>query len=230
MATVTHRATSSLASTHNGSRFPVENRRVSPTDASKFIQRTDYLTVEEYFDEPSVCFARLYEASTAEVGGKGLVVRAAVGQRQWSGTVAFPPQPSTYYYNPYMGFIFFNKADLGQEIVVSYTAKGSIIAAEEINWLWDATKNAAMPYIEANIELPGNVTYTLEGIIANAVYEQIDLDDEGRFDLILNPPNVEVRITGLHTKELYQTVVKNTDPTAVRKFKIRGVPRMTPDK
>jgi len=213
-------APTNVTTTHNGPRFPVVNNRVTPTDASKYTQRTDRCSVETYYDDPLVSYARLYEAATAEVGGKGLVVRSAAGSKTFAGTITYPPGPGQYYFNPNMGLLFFNNTDNGEQVLISYTARGSIISAEEINWLWNEVVNVGTPWREQVYELPGNTNRDIQELIVLTVYE---VTATGEY--IINPPDVEVRLFNPDSASLYYSRLHNkADET--RKFKIRGIKKM----
>lgn len=224
MATTTYPVPTSFTATHNGPRLPVVNNRVSPTDASKYVQRTDRLTVEEYYDDPTVSFARLYEAATAEVGGKGLVVRAASGSKTFAGTMTYPPGPSQYYFNPNMGFLFFNKADNHEVILASYTARGSIIAAEEINWLWNATTASARPWIENVFEIPPGTNRDFTGRIILDVFEVLDTGE-----YLVNPKDAEVRVFNPDSEKLYYSRLYNRSEV-VKRYKVRAITKLEPEK
>lgn len=223
-ATKTFPAPVNFTASHNGPRLPAVNNRVAPTDASKYVQRTDTLTVETYYDDNLVSYARLYEASTAEVGGKGLVVRAKSGAKTYAGTITYPPGPGQYYFNPNMGFLFFNKADNADVVIVSYTARGSIIAAEEINWLWDAINSVGRPWLEQVVELPPMVNKDFPALVVLQVYEIADTSE-----YIINPADVELRVFNPDSEAQYYTRLINKGANT-RKFKIRAIPKLTPEK
>lgn len=225
-ATVTHRALTNLVLPTNGPRFPVENRRVSPTDASKFVQRTDHLTVEQYYDEVNVGYVRLYEAATAVVGGQGLIIRAEDGERTWAGTLSYPPQPSQYYFNPYMGFAFFNRTDIGQKVIVNYTGKGSIIAAEEINWLWNVCRRAGAPYIERIIDIPGGTSVDVMQEYVLHVFEITRGPDNTIAMLLKDPSYIKVEYYNPDAEQNYFSRITNSDTSVLsREFKIRSLLR-----
>ena len=224
--TTTYRALANVNLPTNGPRFPVENRRVAPTDASKFIQRVDHLTVEQYFDEPNVGYARLYEAATATVGGQGLIVRAENGERTWSGTLSYPPEPSQYYFNPYMGFVFFNRTDIGQKIIVNYTGKGSIIAAEEINWLWNICRQVGLPFTDRIVEIPGGMSVDIMQEYVLNVFAITRGPDNEIAALEKDPAYVKVVYANPDAMQNYFTRITNTDTSVVsREFKIRTLKR-----
>lgn len=224
MPTDVYSAPVNFTASHNGPRFPVVNNRVAPTDASKYVQRTDTLTVETYYDDNTVCYARLYEGSTAEVGGKGLVVRAKSGAKTFAGTITYPPGPGQYYFNPNMGFLFFNKADNGEVVLVSYTARGSIIASEEINWLWNALRYSGNPWQEQVVELPSMTNKDFQALVVLQVYE---IAETGEY--IVNPADIDVRVYNPDSLTLYYTRLINKG-AATRKFKVRAIPKLTPEK
>lgn len=229
MATIHYEPNTTSNMSHNGPRLPVANRRIRPTDVSLYVSRSDYSVVEEYFGDKNVGFIRLYEAANAEAGGKGLIVRNTANSEQFQGTLTYPPNPKTYYYNPYMGFLFFNRADLNTKILVNYTARGSIIAAEEINWLWNICRRVGQEWTfeqtdndKGDIVINGNTAKFLSQKIVTHVFKK---QDDG--NLLMNPPEISVVIRDPETSDYYGTLLQNTSEQTVT-VRVRWIPKMEP--
>lgn len=205
-----------------GPRLPVVNRRVTPTESNLFVPRDDVFRLEVFDRDQRICLVRLYERALTDFGGAGVVVRDTVTGHAFVAASTWPPSVGSFYVSPYTGWVAFNAADAGRLVQVSYQAMGSMIDAEDTNWLFDAASVAATPYQGPYLVDPG-ATVRLE-YLANGVWEVVDVDT-----LLWSPPDVEVKIKLYNNKTRAYGLLTNKGAT-VRTFYIKPMINMPPEK
>lgn len=212
------------AANHNGPRLPVVNRRVIPTDAGNYVMRTDSMTVELWPDDGQVGFVRLYERSISEFGGKGMLVRDTLANTPLQGSITYPPNNETFYINPYMGIVFFNKSDVGKKVTCVYQAMGSIVAGEEINYIHTNAYNAALPWQAGNAHIIiGGATKRWDRLIIDRVWEVMPDGSTYKPD----PAEIDVSVYDADNIDAYYSILKNLS-SVTRTFKVKLVPHVLP--
>lgn len=131
-----------------GPRLPVENRRTGPQDASLYVIRQDTLEVGAYAPDYRLGIARLYERPLTAQSGQNLIVRDTSTNKAMTPTLTIPPTATAFYVNPNHGCLYFAASMVGKKVVVTYTGIGSIVDAEDINWLYNHAKSVFPPYQE----------------------------------------------------------------------------------
>lgn len=205
-----------------GPRLPVVNRRVTPTESNLFVPRDDVFLLEVFDRDRRVCLVRLYERALTDFGGAGVVARDTVTGRPLVAATTWPPAVGSFYVSPYTGWVAFNAADAGRLVQVSYQAMGSMIDAEDTNWLFAAASIAADPY-QGPYHVDPGATVRLE-YLPSGVWEVVDVDT-----LLWSPPDVEVKIKMYDSKDNAYGLLTNKGATA-RTFYIKPMIHMPPEK
>lgn len=206
----------------DGPRLPVYNRRLSAIETSTYVVCVDTIDIVQHPTYGAVGYVRLYERPLADYGGTGIIVRDANTNAQFSAAITYPPSVGKFYLNPYQGRVFFNKLDVGRKVRVSYSGVGSIIDAEDMNWVYEQSKQAAKPF-EPEISVAGSSGFTVQQKYVVALYEKL-----ASGDLLLNPPDVEVKIVNAEDTALYNTVIKNLS-TSPRTFLFKALKVVRPE-
>ena len=211
------------ATSSNGPRLPVINRRVTPTEAGNYVITTDVIVVGVCPMDNRVGSVRLYERPLTDSSGVGINVRDPVSTKTLSPSLTYPPPSGSFYANPFLGMLFFNYAHLNASLQITYTAMGSLVVADDINWIFDNAKVAANPfYGQAMVLTPGQ-TKRIDKMFITTVWE-VGADNT----IILNPDNILVRSVDINDKNTYGSTITNTGQ-AQRSFLWKGLPMQTPE-
>lgn len=211
------------ANTPNGARLPVTNRRITPTEAGNYVIMTDDIVVGISPLDARAGSVRLYERPLTDSTGTGINVRDTTTQKTFTPTVTFPPVPNTFYSNPFLGMLFFNLAHVNTKLQITYTAMGSLVVAEDINWLYVNAKAAGMPFYGQPVTLDAGQSRTIQKLFISDVWEVLPGDTAA-----LNPANVSVKLINITDKNNYGSTITNTG-TTTRSFLYRGLPMQTPE-
>lgn len=205
-----------------GPRLPVVNRRVTPTESNLFVPRDDVFSLEVFTRDPRICLVRLYERALTDFGGAGVVVRDAVTGRVFTPAATWPAAAGSFYVSPYTGWVAFNVTDAGRRVQISYQAMGSMIDAEDTNWLFNATSVTATPY-QGPYRVDQGDTVRLE-YLPSGVWEVVDVDT-----LLWAPPDVEIRIK-LYNNKTHAYGLLTNKGTSTRTFYIKPMMHTPPEK
>lgn len=211
------------ASTGAGARLPVANRRLTPLETGQYAVCVDTIPIIANPADINVGMVRLYERPLADYGGSGIIVRDSNTNAVFEASVTYPPGVGKFYLNPYQGRLYFSKLDIGRSVRVSYTGMGSIVDAEDVNWLYVHAKQAAKP-VEAEFTVAPGVTHRLNNMFVTALYEK-----QGDGLLLLNPPDSTVRIESPDDSAAYASLITNSHATNSRTFRVKALRLLTPE-
>jgi hypothetical protein len=213
-----------ILNTGDGARLPVVNRRVNPQDVGMYVIRLDTIRTTPNTTDNRVAYVRLYERPLTDYAGTGITIRDATTGLSLFPTMTFPPQPGMFYVNPYLACVYFNITTVGNSMNITYTGMGSLVVAEDMNWVYINAKYGAKPF-ESTVPLtiPAG---TIRNIAKLYVLEVWEIDTDG--SLLMRPPNIEIRVQEADDVNMYYTSIKNTG-TETRNFRYRGVPVQTPE-
>lgn len=196
---------SSYAASHgDGPRFPMVNRRVTPTEAGEYVIMTDIVPIVEFPDNVNIGYCRLKERPVTAYGGVGMVVKNYNTNVVYSGSITWPPQPETFYVSPYLGRVYFHSSAIGESAAMTYSGMGTIVDAVDMNHVNDKADQAANP--GERIVLPANGSITVQDKIAVAVY---GIEDGGSV-LTLNPSFAQVRVHDFTDPDTCRTEIVNS--------------------
>jgi hypothetical protein len=111
--------------------FPLQNIRKSIDGQWEQIYYTETRTIPGSADN--------YIIDLIEVPDDGTVNQKPVIQN-FTETNIYPPPSGSYYVNYGTGYIGFNSADEGKDVTIEYHAKGSLVEADDINYLYNLIK------------------------------------------------------------------------------------------
>ncbi len=192
------------ASHGDGPRFPMTNRRVTPTEAGLYVILTDILPVVAFPDNNEIGYARLRERPVTAYGGAGMVVTDYTTGTPLTGSITWPPSPGRFYVSPYLGRIYFHESAIGGSVSCTYSGMGTIVDAVDINYLRDLAVQAALPVEQVTV--PANGQITVNGKIAAAVYGIVD-------DVYtLNPDYITTKIFDITDPVTARTMFVNSSP------------------
>lgn len=190
------------ASHGDGPRFPMVNRRVTPTEAGQYVILTDILPVIEFPGTLGIGYARLRERPVTAYGGAGMVVTDYATGTPMTGSITWPPSAGNFYVSPYLGRIYFNESAIGVLVSCTYSGMGSIVDAVDINYLRDLAVQAALPVEQVTVPANGSITVT--GKIAAAVYGKVN-------DIYtLSPDYITAQIFDITDPDTARTTFLNT--------------------
>ena len=210
-------------STGDGARLPVINRRVNPQDVGMYTIRTDTIRTVQNTSDTRVAYVRLYERPLTDYAGTGITIRDTTTGVSLAASITYPPQPGAFYVNPYLACVYFNLSAVGNSMNITYTGMGSLVVAEDMNWVYTNAKNGAKTMETTAVDIAAGATRNIQKLIVTHVWEV-----EGDGALNLHPANVEVRTYNPTDANLYYSIIKNTG-AASRKFMYKGLPLQTPE-
>lgn len=210
-------------STGDGARLPVINRRVNPQDVGMYTIRTDTIRTVQNTADTRVSYVRLYERPLTDYAGTGITIQDTTTNLPLSPSITFPPAAGSFYVNPYLACIYFNINALGNSMTITYTGMGSLVVAEDMNWVYTNAKNGAKPMEPAAVNVAAGSTRNIQKLIITEIWE-VEADGALRKD----PPNVEVRTYNPTDSATYYSIIKNTG-AAARNFMYKGLPLQTPE-
>jgi len=111
--------------------FPLQNIRKTIDDQWEQIEYIETRTIPGS--------ASNYILGLIEVPDDGTINPKPVIQG-YTESNTYPPVSGSYYVNYNTGYIAFNEADEGKDIEIKYYAKGSLIEADDINYLYNLIK------------------------------------------------------------------------------------------
>lgn len=190
-----------IASHGDGPRFPVVNRRVTPTEAGQYVIMTDIVPIVEFPDNQDIGYCRLKERPVTAYGGVGMVVRNYTTSVVYNGSITWPPQPATFYVSPYLGRVYFHHSAIGETASMTYSGMGTIVDAVDINHINDKAEQAAT--VGEVITLPANGSTIVQDKIAVAVYGDDGTGTE------LNPSWVQVKVFDILDPDTCRTELVN---------------------
>lgn len=188
-----------------GPRLPVENRRTGPQDASLYVIRQDTLEVGAYAPDYRLGITRLYERPLTAQSGQNLIVLDTSTNKSMTPTLTIPPTATAFYVNPNHGCLYFASSMIGKKVVVTYTGIGSIVDAEDINWLYNHAKSVFPPYQETVhlVKANSGINFPLRAV--TRVYRVFE--NEGYS--LLNPAGIEGRVYNYDNIDAYFSTVRN---------------------
>ncbi len=195
------------ATTADGPRLPVVNRRVSPTESGEYVIRTDIVPIVEDPVRANIGVVRLFEAPITAYGGAGMLVKDYSTSESWTGALTWPPSNKTFFVAPYLGRVYFNENQIGSRAAITYAGSGSLIDAVDMNHVNDKATSAALPYRQ--ITVPANGQVILQKEVALAV-----LGDNGSGVYLPNPSWATIEIHDPLDMEVYRSIIKNSGATA----------------
>ena len=210
-------------STPDGARLPVINRRVNPQDVGMYTIRTDTIRTVQNTADTRVAYVRLYERPLTDYAGTGITIRDTTTNLPLTPSITYPPQPGSFYVNPYLACIYFNIAATGNSMNITYTGMGSLVVAEDMNWVYTNAKNGAKPMEATAVEIAAGATRNIQKLIVIDVWE---VETDGALNH--RPANVEVRTYNPTDANTYYSIIKNTGSVS-RKFMYKGLPLQTPE-
>jgi hypothetical protein len=108
--------------------FPLQNIRKSIDGIWNQLYKTETRTIPGSADN--------YIIELIEVPDDGSVNQKPV-INNFTETTTYPPNSGEYYVNYHTGYIAFNNTDTGTTIDINYYCKGSLVEAQDINYLYD---------------------------------------------------------------------------------------------
>lgn len=189
-----------------GPRLPVENRRTGPQDASLYVIRQDTLTIGAYPADARLGIARLYERPLTAQSGQNMLVRDMTALKDLTPTLTIPPSASAFFVNPNHGCLYFASSLIGRKVVVTYTGIGSIVDAEDINWLYNHGRYVFQPYQDTLQTLKANTALNFPTRAVTRVYRVYESDGYAE----LNPAGVACRVYNYNNIDAYFSTVRNT--------------------
>lgn len=212
-----------VLSTPTGARLPVINRRVNPQDVGMYTIRTDTARTEQSTVDNRVAVIRLYERPLTDYAGTGIVIRDTTTGNPVNASLTFPPNQGTFYTNPYLASVYFNIGTVGNSMSITYTGMGSLVVAEDMNWVYINAKNGAKPMEPSAVSIAAGQTRTFQKVYILAVWE---VETDGSYTK--DPANIEVKVYNPTDANAYYSIIKNNG-AASRNFMYRAVPMQTPE-
>lgn len=188
-----------------GPRFPVVNRRVTPTEAGQYVILNDVIPVQEFPDNSDIGYCRLRERPVSAYGGAGIVVKDNNTSEMYSGTTAWPPNASEFFISPYLGRVYFHSSAIGRHMSFTYSGMGSIIDATDVNHVYDMAKQAAAPV--EKVELAAGASVIVDKIAVAVLGMEF-----GAY--VLNPSYVGIRYFDIFDPETARTEITNNSADA----------------
>lgn len=106
-------------------KFPVQAARQTSTGAAAPVAITEMLSVQNGY-------VRLKEAPQFDPASSARVVIPG-----YEEVLSSPSLPTQYYVNYLTGRVYFHASQNGATVRVEYNGLGSVVAVDEINWLWE---------------------------------------------------------------------------------------------
>lgn len=206
-----------FASTSNGPRFPVNNRRVSPTEAGDYVIRKDIVRVAQYEDSDTLGHIRLKERPVTTYGGVGMLVKNYNTGEELTGANTWPPSPGQFYVSPYLGRVYFNASSIGMTVEAAYTGMGSIVDAVDMNYVNNIVQQIAQPITE--VQIPANDSVTVH----EKMCVQAFIESGGGFVPLTPTDDVTFTVHDITVQDDVRTVFVNTTnvPVVVYAFFLR---------
>jgi len=213
------------AKTSNGPRLPVYQRRVSPTEATEYIQREDVVVVEADNERDGLGHIRLYESPAANFGGSGMTVANYVTGELFTGSKTWPPSDGEFYVSPYKGVVYFNQSAVGTEVRIDYVGTGSLVDAVDINYIHDKADAASKVYT-GKVVIAGGASTIINGYAVQNYYATYTSNPN---ESVAGDSTISVAVNFIEDPDNLASTITNNGSSEVTVY-WKGLPAFEPEK